>query len=90
MHQLFLDSGDHDRAANTGQVVGALDAEDMRVAGRQRVQMPALELGAVIDGNVEQLGLVGVADIAGIGSSGRSRSAVGGAPDPADDPPETT
>jgi hypothetical protein len=33
--------------------------------------MPALELGAVIEGNVEQLGLVGVADIAGIGSQAR-------------------
>jgi hypothetical protein len=43
MDKLLLDSGDHDRGADARQIVGSLDADDVRVAGRQRVQMPVLE-----------------------------------------------
>jgi hypothetical protein len=51
--------------------VGSLDADDMRVAGAQRARMPAFELGAVSEGDAEQLALVAVADIAGGGSQAR-------------------
>jgi hypothetical protein len=71
MDEFFLDKGDHDRAVKARQIACSLNPDDVRVAGRQRVQMPALELGAVIEGDVEKLGFVGVADVAGVGSKAR-------------------
>src|SRR5580693_4832287 len=53
------------------QIVGSLDTDDVRVAGLQRAQVPALELGTVGGSDVPQLLLIAVTAVAGVGSQAR-------------------